>query len=74
MLAVGLQDFEKGSVKLFSKAVRHYDELANRLNKCGHSLSVFACALDQVGLAEMHPAVHYTGEGFRAWNDRQQLF
>lgn len=58
----GVQDFEKGHVKQFTKAVKHYDELADRLNKAGHSLSVFACSLDQVGLAEMHPAVHYTGK------------
>ena len=55
------QDFEKGSVKQFMRSVKHYDGLADRMNRAGHSLHVFACSLDQVGLAEMHPAVHYTG-------------
>lgn len=55
------QDFEKGKLKHFEAALRHYDNLADRMNKCGHTLDMFACSLDQVGIAEMHPAVHYTG-------------
>ena len=56
-----LQDFEKGSLRHFQQALKHYDGLADRMNKSGHCLDVFACSLDQVGIAEMHPAVHYTG-------------
>ena len=56
-----MQDFEKGSLKHFQQALKHYDSLADRMNENGHSLDVFACSLDQVGIAEMHPAVHYTG-------------
>ena len=56
-----MQDFEKGKLKHFQPALKHYDGLADRMNKNGHSLDVFACSLDQVGIAEMHPAVHYTG-------------
>ena len=59
-----MQDFEKGNIQRFAKSLSHYDSLADRLNRCSHSLDVFACSLDQVGLAEMHPAVHYTGEPF----------
>lgn len=51
-----------GALKHFQQALTHYDRLADRMNKCGHTMDVFACSLDQVGLAEMHPAVHYTGK------------
>ena len=56
------QDFEKGSVKQFMKSVQYYDELGARLIKAGHCLDVFSCSLDQVGLAEMHPAVNTSGD------------
>lgn len=35
--------------------------LATQLVNQGHTLDVFACALDQVGLAEMRPAIERTG-------------
>jgi protein transport protein SEC23 len=55
------QDFEKGNVKHFKKALKFYGGLGNRLMANGHVLDVYACALDQVGLAEMRPAVEATG-------------
>lgn len=56
-----LQDFVKDDVKLFKRAVKFYDELGGRLTAAGHCLDLFACSLDQVGLAEMHPAVAASG-------------
>jgi protein transport protein SEC23 len=55
------QDFEKGNVKHFKKALKFYSGLGNRLMANSHVLDVYACALDQVGLAEMRPAVEATG-------------
>ena len=56
-----MQDFEHGLLKHFNQALKQYDNLADRMNKCGHTLDLFACSLDQVGIAELHPAIHYTG-------------
>ena len=55
------QDFEKGAIKYFRKSVKYYEGIAKRLVDNGQCLDVFACALDQVGLAEMQPAVQQTG-------------
>ena len=62
LIEIGVQDFDKGTLQHFQQALKHYDSLADRMNQCGHTLDVFACSLDQVGIAEMHPAVHYTGK------------
>lgn len=59
--ATPLQDFAKDDVKLFKRSLTFYEGLATRLGLAGHCLDVFACSLDQVGLAEMHPAVASTG-------------
>ena len=56
------QDFEKGDVKQFRKACQWYETLGHRMAGSGHCLDVFACSLDQVGIAEMHDAVSVTGE------------
>ena len=56
-----LQDFEKGEVKQFKKACQWYQTLAERLGGSGHCLDVFACSLDQVGIAEMHSAISSSG-------------
>ncbi|KAK9814088.1 hypothetical protein WJX72_000474 [[Myrmecia] bisecta] len=55
------KDLAKDSAPHFKKAVRFYDSLAVQLVGQGHSLDVFACSLDQVGLAEMKRAVEHTG-------------
>ena len=58
----GLQDFEKSAgVKQFKKACQWYESLGRRMAGSGHCLDVFACSLDQVGVAEMHDAVSVTG-------------
>ncbi len=58
----GLQDFEKSAgVKQFKKACQWYESLGRRMAGSGHCLDVFACSLDQVGIAEMHDAVSITG-------------
>lgn len=58
----GLQDFEKSAgVKEFRKACQWYETLGWRMAGSGHCLDVFACSLDQVGIAEMHDAVSVTG-------------
>ncbi|KAL3133000.1 hypothetical protein ABBQ38_006909 [Trebouxia sp. C0009 RCD-2024] len=55
------RDFEKGEVKQFKKSWLWYENLAQRMAGSGHCLDVFACSLDQVGIAEMHEAVAKTG-------------
>ena len=55
------KDLAKEAAPLYKKAFRVYESLAAQLVAQGHCLDVFACALDQVGLAEMRPAVERTG-------------
>ena len=57
-----MQDLQKGDARLFAKARKHYEALGDRLTAAGAALDVFACSLDQVGLAEMRPAVSDSGE------------
>ncbi|KAM7279409.1 hypothetical protein ACFE04_006543 [Oxalis oulophora] len=55
------KDLDKDAAPYFKKAIKHYDGLAKQLVSQGHVLDVFACALDQVGVAEMKVAVERTG-------------
>lgn len=55
------KDLDKGSAPLYNKAVKFYEEIASQLVHQGHVLDLFACALDQVGVAEMKVAVERTG-------------
>ncbi|KAK3121955.1 hypothetical protein QOZ80_8BG0663240 [Eleusine coracana subsp. coracana] len=55
------KDLDKGSAPLYGKAVKFYEELSKQLVHQGHVLDLFACALDQVGVAEMKVAVERTG-------------
>ena len=48
-------------MKQFKKACQWYETLGQRMEGSGHCLDVFACSLDQVGIAEMHAAVSVTG-------------
>ena len=72
-------DFNKGSAKHFKAASKYYNSLGIRLATHAHTLDVFACSLDQVGLAEMKTAVDQTGgvmvlaEQFRAETFRSSL-
>ncbi|KAL6646024.1 hypothetical protein ACP70R_014873 [Stipagrostis hirtigluma subsp. patula] len=55
------KDLDKGSVPLYNKAVKFYEDISKQLVHQGHVLDLFACALDQVGVAEMKVAVERTG-------------
>lgn len=54
-------DIKKGNAKHLQAATQFYDELAQRCIKNLHTIDLFACALDQVGLLEMHSCVEKTG-------------
>ncbi|GFZ02705.1 Sec23/Sec24 protein transport family protein [Actinidia rufa] len=55
------KDLDKDSAPYFHKAVKFYEGLAKQLVHQGHVLDLFACALDQVGVAEIKVAVERTG-------------
>jgi protein transport protein SEC23 len=55
------KDLDKDSVPYFHKAVKFYETLSKQLLNQGHILDVFACALDQVGVAELKVAVERSG-------------
>ncbi|EES14005.1 hypothetical protein BDA96_07G168200 [Sorghum bicolor] len=55
------KDLDKGSAPLYNKAVKFYEDISKQLVNQGHVLDLFACALDQVGVAEMKVAVERTG-------------
>ncbi|XP_038874575.1 protein transport protein SEC23 [Benincasa hispida] len=55
------KDLDKDSAPHFHKAVKFYEGLSKQLVHQGHVLDLFACALDQVGIAELKVAVEKTG-------------
>ncbi|XAR63334.1 hypothetical protein NMG60_11023240 [Bertholletia excelsa] len=55
------KDLDKDSAQYYHKAVKFYEGLAKQLVNQGHVLDVFACALDQVGVAELKVAIERTG-------------
>ncbi|KAJ8755955.1 hypothetical protein K2173_024500 [Erythroxylum novogranatense] len=55
------KDLDKDSAPHYHKAVKYYEGLAKQLVHQGHVLDLFACALDQVGVAELKVAVERTG-------------
>ncbi|CAK9144836.1 unnamed protein product [Ilex paraguariensis] len=55
------KDLDKDAAPHFHKAVKFYEGLSKQLVHQGHVLDVFACALDQVGIAELKVAVEKTG-------------
>ncbi|EFJ16499.1 hypothetical protein SELMODRAFT_155031 [Selaginella moellendorffii] len=55
------KDIAKDAVPYFHKAIKFYEGLASQLVNQGHVLDVFACSLDQVGLAEMKVAIERSG-------------
>ncbi|KAK4397165.1 protein transport protein SEC23 [Sesamum angolense] len=55
------KDLDKDSVPHYHKAVKFYEALSKQLVHQGHVLDVFACALDQVGVAELKVAIEKTG-------------
>jgi len=54
-------DLHKGNAPLFKKAVKYYETLAQRAASNGHVIDLFACSLDQVGIAEMKVCSEKTG-------------
>lgn len=61
-------DIQKGDAPFYKKAKDYYTELAKQAADNGHIIDIFACALDQVGLAEMRVCVEMTG-GFLVLDD-----
>ncbi|KAI9400400.1 hypothetical protein POPTR_002G238500v4 [Populus trichocarpa] len=55
------KDIDKDSANHYHKAVKFYERLAKQLVHQGHVLNLFACALDQVGVAELKVAIERTG-------------
>lgn len=55
------KDLAADAVPLWKPALKFYNELAAQLIRNNISLDVFACALEQSGLAEMKPAIQATG-------------
>ncbi|KAL8119419.1 protein transport protein SEC23 C [Apium graveolens] len=55
------KDLDKDSAPFYHKAVKFYEGLSKQLIHQGHVLDVFACALDQVGVAELKVAVERSG-------------
>ena len=55
------KDLEKDSCAFWRPAVKFYEQIATTLVQHAHALDVFACALEQSGLAEMKPAIQGTG-------------
>ncbi|KAI4355995.1 hypothetical protein L6164_000049 [Bauhinia variegata] len=55
------KDLDKDSVPHYHKSVKFYEGLSKQLVHQGHVLDLFACALDQVGIAELKTAVERTG-------------
>ncbi|GKV51150.1 hypothetical protein SLEP1_g57824 [Rubroshorea leprosula] len=55
------KDLDKDSAPHYNKAVKFYEGLGKQLVHQGHVLDLFACALDQVGVAELKVAVERTG-------------
>eukprot|EP00066_Takifugu_rubripes_P022066 XP_011611332.1 PREDICTED: protein transport protein Sec23B-like isoform X1 [Takifugu rubripes] len=51
----------RGTKDLNSKQIQYYEALATRLAANGHSLDMYACALDQTGLLEMKCLPNLTG-------------
>jgi hypothetical protein len=54
-------DINKDRAKYVTSATQHYDTLAKRAVKAAHTIDIYACSLDQVGLMEMRYLVKRTG-------------
>ena len=55
------KDIAKDAAPFMRKAMKHYETIATQLCTNGHCLDVFACSLDQTGLAEMKVCAEKTG-------------
>jgi len=54
-------DIDKDNAKFMKKATKHYEGLAARACNNGHTIDIYACALDQTGLLEMKSTCNNTG-------------
>uniref|UniRef100_A0A674EL67 Protein transport protein SEC23 n=1 Tax=Salmo trutta TaxID=8032 RepID=A0A674EL67_SALTR len=54
-------DITKDNARHLKKATKYYEALANRAAVNGHSIDIYACALDQTGLLEMKCLSNLTG-------------
>ncbi|XP_034044242.1 protein transport protein Sec23B isoform X1 [Thalassophryne amazonica] len=54
-------DIQKDNARHLKKATKYYDALANCAAANGHSVDIYACALDQTGLLEMKCLSNLTG-------------
>ncbi|KMS99826.1 hypothetical protein BVRB_1g016780 [Beta vulgaris subsp. vulgaris] len=55
------KDLDKDSAPYYHKAVKFFEGISKQLVHQGHVLDLFACALDQVGVAELKVVVEKTG-------------
>lgn len=55
------KDLDKDTCEFWRPAVAFYESIAATMVSHSHTLDVFACALEQSGLAEMKPVVQATG-------------
>uniref|UniRef100_A0A8C7ZMH0 Protein transport protein SEC23 n=1 Tax=Oryzias sinensis TaxID=183150 RepID=A0A8C7ZMH0_9TELE len=54
-------DIQKDNARHLKKATKFYEALGNRSAANGHSIDIYACALDQTGLLEMKCLSNLTG-------------
>ncbi|KAG9277856.1 protein transport protein Sec23B [Astyanax mexicanus] len=54
-------DIQKDNAHHMKKAIKYHEALANRAAVNGHSIDIYACALDQTGLLEMKCLSNLTG-------------
>lgn len=54
-------DIQKSNCPHYKPATQYYQKLANQASTNGHVIDLFACSLDQVGLAEMKICAQQTG-------------
>uniref|UniRef100_W5L0Y3 Protein transport protein SEC23 n=1 Tax=Astyanax mexicanus TaxID=7994 RepID=W5L0Y3_ASTMX len=54
-------DIQKDNARHMKKAIKYHEALANRAAVNGHSIDIYACALDQTGLLEMKCLSNLTG-------------
>jgi protein transport protein SEC23 len=70
-------DIAKGNAPMMKAASKYYEQCGLRAMANGHVVDIFACALDQVGLAEMKVAAEKTGgllvqdDSFTRYADRR---
>eukprot|EP01097_Dermamoeba_algensis_P001740 TRINITY_DN1658_c0_g1_i4.p1 TRINITY_DN1658_c0_g1~~TRINITY_DN1658_c0_g1_i4.p1 ORF type:complete len:767 (-),score=150.10 TRINITY_DN1658_c0_g1_i4:190-2490(-) len=54
-------DIQKDEAKHYTSACKYFEGLGTRAAQNGHAIDIFACSLNQVGLAEMRELLKKTG-------------